>query len=43
MEKAGYVYIMANRKNGTIYSAKRVYEHREGLVSALRNDTVANV
>ena len=38
MEKAGYVYFMANRKNGTIYTgvtsdlAKRVYEHREGLV-----------
>jgi putative endonuclease len=39
MERAGYVYIMAARKNGTIYTgvtsdlAKRVYEHREGLVA----------
>ena len=38
MEKAGYVYIMANRKNGTIYLgatsdlAKRVWEHRNGVV-----------
>ena len=37
--KPGYVYIMANRKNGTIYIgvtsdlAGRVYQHREGLVS----------
>jgi putative endonuclease len=36
--KAGFVYIVASRKNGTIYTgvtsdlAKRVYEHREGLV-----------
>jgi putative endonuclease len=35
--KPGYVYIMANRKNGTIYTGVtsdligRVYQHREGL------------
>jgi putative endonuclease len=36
--KAGYVYIMASEKNGTIYIGvtsdlgKRVWEHREGVV-----------
>ena len=36
--KAGCVYMMANRKNGTIYTGatsnliKRVHEHREGLI-----------
>ncbi len=36
--KPGFVYIMAKRKNGTIYVGvtsdliKRVYQHREGLV-----------
>ena len=36
--KAGYVYMMANRKNGTIYTGvtsdliARVNAHREGLV-----------
>ena len=36
--KAGFVYIMANQKNGAIYVGvtsdllKRVYEHREGLI-----------
>jgi len=39
MAKAGYVYIMASGKNGTIYVgvtsdlAKRVYEHREEVVA----------
>jgi len=39
MEKAGYVYIMASSKNGTIYIGvtsdltKRVYEHREGMIA----------
>ena len=36
--KAGFVYMMASRKNGTIYAGVtsdligRVYQHREGLV-----------
>ena len=37
--KAGFVYIMANRKNGAIYIGstsdliKRTYEHRENLIA----------
>ena len=36
--KSGFVYIMANRKNGAIYIGvtsdlvKRVWEHREGVI-----------
>ncbi len=38
MTKAGYVYIMASRLNGTIYIgvtsdlAKRAYQHRNALI-----------
>ena len=37
--KAGFVYMMASRKNGTIYIGctsnliQRVYQHREGMVA----------
>ncbi len=37
--KGGYVYIMASRRNGTLYIGvtsdlvKRAWEHREGLVA----------
>lgn len=39
MDKPGYVYIMASRRNGTLYLGatsdlvKRVYEHRNGLIA----------
>ncbi len=39
MERVGYVYIMASRRNGTLYLGvtgdlpKRVWEHRNGVVA----------
>ena len=36
--RGGFVYIMANRRNGTLYVGitsnlpRRAYEHREGLI-----------
>ncbi|WP_246529526.1 GIY-YIG nuclease family protein [Microvirga zambiensis] len=38
MEKGGWVYLMTNRRNGTLYLgvtsnlARRAFEHREGLI-----------
>jgi putative endonuclease len=38
MMRAGWVYIMTNRANGTLYTGvtsnlpRRIYEHREGLI-----------
>ena len=42
--KSGFVYIMANRKNGTIYVGatsdliKRVHQHRDGLVDGFTKE-----
>ncbi|MEO7410198.1 MAG: GIY-YIG nuclease family protein, partial [Sphingomicrobium sp.] len=39
MDRPGYVYIMASRRNGTLYIGvtsdlnARAYQHREGLVA----------
>lgn len=38
MEKRGYVYILASRRNGTLYVGvtadllRRIWEHREGIL-----------
>jgi len=38
----GYVYIMTNRRNGTLYVGvtgyilRRVFEHREGVIEGLK-------
>lgn len=38
MAKGGYVYLLASKRNGTLYLgvtndiARRVFEHREGLI-----------
>ena len=39
MERTFYVYILASRRNGTLYTgvtgnlSRRVYEHREGMIA----------
>ena len=44
MIKGGYVYILASRRNGTLYTgvtsdlARRVFEHREGLLPGFTRD-----
>lgn len=42
--KPGFVYIMANQRNGTIYIGctsnliQRVYQHREGLIDGFTKE-----
>ena len=44
MNKPGYVYIMASRRNGTIYLgvtsdlAARAYQHRNGLIDGFTKE-----
>ncbi|HEV2567316.1 MAG TPA: GIY-YIG nuclease family protein [Sphingomonas sp.] len=43
MTKPGYVYIMTNKRNGTLYIGvtsdlvQRVWQHREGLIEGFTN------
>ncbi|MEZ0242072.1 MAG: GIY-YIG nuclease family protein [Sphingomonas sp.] len=44
MEKPGYVYIMANRRNGTVYIGStsdlpaRAHQHRNGLIEGFTKE-----
>ena len=45
MDKPGYVYIMASRRNGTIYIGvtsdlpKRIWQHRTGAIEGFTKET----
>ncbi len=45
MQRGGWVYIMTNRRNGTLYTgvtanlSRRVFEHREGLCDGFTGNT----
>lgn len=49
MTKRPFVYILASKRNGTLYIGvtsdlvKRVYEHREGLVEGFSKQTSAKM
>ena len=44
MEKPGYVYVMASRRNGTLYIGvtsdliRRVWQHREGIIEGFTKE-----
>ena len=49
MEKTFYVYILASRRNGTLYAgvtsnlAQRVWQHREGFVNGFSKEHVVKL